>query len=77
MASGVGAQLHDETDPLAREDWLVVADQGGDKANVRAYLAAPVSKALLIGVLGDSIGGLGEGGVRRGAVPGLTASTYQ
>ena len=55
MASGVGAQFNDEKDPLANEDWIVVADQGGDKSKVRVYLAAPTSKADLELWLSDSI----------------------
>lgn len=42
MANGRGAVLPDE-DPLAREDWLAIAEVGGGGVDGRIFLAAPIT----------------------------------
>lgn len=42
MANGRGAILPD-SDPLAREDWLAIAEVGGGGVDGRIYLAAPIA----------------------------------
>jgi ATP-dependent helicase HrpB len=43
MANGRGAVLN-ESDPLAREPWLAVAEVGGGAKDARIFLAAPLSR---------------------------------
>ncbi|HCX09790.1 MAG TPA: hypothetical protein DHU81_05435, partial [Hyphomonas sp.] len=44
MASGRAAMLP-ETESLAKQDWLVIADLGGAAKEARISLAAPISEA--------------------------------
>jgi ATP-dependent helicase HrpB len=44
MANGRGAILN-TGDPLAREDWLAIAEVAGGDKDARVFLAAPVSRA--------------------------------
>ena len=44
MANGRGATLSDG-DPLAREEWLAIAEVGGGDKDARIFLAAPLARA--------------------------------
>lgn len=43
--AGGGGAIVDETDPLAREEWLAIAATDGDRREARVFLAAPLSIA--------------------------------
>jgi len=45
--SGGGGAMLDQTDPLAAQDFLAVADLDGAARDARIYLAAPITKAAL------------------------------
>jgi len=46
MASGSGAVIH-ESDPLAFEPFVAIADLDGNRQNARVYLAAPLTEEIL------------------------------
>lgn len=54
MANGRGAVLPDE-DPLARQDWLAVAEVGGGGVDGRIFLAAPISQSEIESLFADQI----------------------
>lgn len=54
MANGRQGFL-DETDPLAGEEWLVVADATGRAAEARILAAAPISADDVLAAAGDAI----------------------
>ncbi|MDJ0879209.1 MAG: ATP-dependent helicase HrpB [Halieaceae bacterium] len=56
LANGRAAAL-DPSDPLCNEEWLAVAELGGQigAAQDRVWLAAPLNKGLFMGLLSDCI----------------------
>lgn len=54
MANGRGAVLP-EGDPLAREDWLAIAEVGGGGVDGRIFLAAPITLDEIETIFADAI----------------------
>lgn len=54
MANGRGAVLPAD-DPLAREDWLAIAEVGGGGADGRIFLAAPITEHEIAAMFADQI----------------------
>ncbi len=54
LRTGAGAWVP-QTDPLAREPWIVAADLDGDRRDARVRLAAALDDADVLAVLGDQI----------------------
>jgi ATP-dependent helicase HrpB len=54
LSNGRGAELG-ESDPLAGEDFLAIADLDGERRSARVFLAAPVARAALIEDFGTAI----------------------
>ncbi len=57
LAGGQGAML-DDCDPLAEQDWLMVASLGGrrEQSSARIFLACPLQRAQLQAQLADRLG---------------------
>ncbi|MEK7245763.1 MAG: ATP-dependent helicase HrpB [Pseudomonadota bacterium] len=54
LANGKGAAFS-QPDPLAREEWLALAEVGGARADGRIFLAAPLTMAVLEAHFADQI----------------------